>query len=393
MICSFCSLLCDGHASCEKRNQSIERLQCIPLSQRESKLVHAEANLTTAAQKLRLAKRVLLTGRIACVETARAAVLFASKFNATIDFAEAGDLFANVQAIQRIGFFGASLAEIRSHADLIVIVGSDSVLKDFPRLPQVLRCDTHAGRTVLLMGQFEPGAVGAFRDCGFNAWSIRCSQKEIPTALSQWSGRTGDSHLGGAQHSSCTQPLVEKMWSAKYVSVLWSTGGLDFDHRDLWVERLLEWIAQQNETRRCAGLPLSSLDGTFQQVCTWLTGFPGRVRFISGTPTYDPYANDYRRWVRQCMEFGAEGSMVLLVDETASASPFLLNDELVALEPAIDTIHISPASITFPIRLPGYELDSEMFRADQTVLARIRPGDMPNSPVPSAAQWLKRLMR
>jgi formylmethanofuran dehydrogenase subunit B len=162
---------------------------------------------------------------------------------------------------------------------------------------------------------------------------------------------------------------------------------------DLWIERLMQWVAGQNETTRCAGLVLSSLEGSFQQACTWLTGFPGRIQFQQGEPIYDPSLNVYSKWIESAGDRSGN-SAILLVDETLSESPFLDSKDAAGL--SIPCVEISATSSMFPCAIAGAEVAADMFRADQAIVARVdsQVVAQPSSfQLPSAADWLERLCR
>jgi formylmethanofuran dehydrogenase subunit B len=396
MICSFCSLLCDaddlGSIDCRLREKSLVQLSAIrsnrePILVAQAQTQESEQAIATSIRSLRSAKRILITGRIACVQTARAAIELASRYNATIDCSERGYVFRNVQAIQRNGMNSVSLAEARDHADLLIIIGDDSLLERCPRMPFALKNDSKATRTVLLLGQFGADSVLAWRSAGFDTWTVPCQLESVPAALAQWSRWREMS-----DHSPSTGKLEDALSNAQYTSVIWLAASLRVEQPDLWVERLLAWIAGQNELTRCAGLPWSTHDGTFQQVCTWLTGFPGRVRFQDGEPTYDTYTNSYERWIESSSDASDE-SVVVVIDETVPTSEFV--SELATGRGAgVSMVELSAVSERFPTAVAGAEVVADMFRADQTLLARVHPTcDLNSMKTASAAEWLDRLSR
>ncbi len=298
MICPFCSLLCDAanlnEIQCDRRTASVVQFESLRslkagLPRQGKQIAPAFAErITEATESLRAARRILVTGRIASVATARAAVAFAAKFNATIDCAESGHGFKNVLAIQRSGLNSVSLSEARDHSDFLIVVGDDSMLAACPRLPEALFGGKHVPQTVLLLGDFSIATAELWKNAGFDTWSVPCDVKAVPSSLAQWSLCSDQTPSHRSNETHPTKQLFDRMAQAMYTTVVWSAENLKFDQADLWVERLLQWIAGRNETTRCAALPWSSLDGTFQQVSTWLTGFPGRVAFRDGIPQYDP---------------------------------------------------------------------------------------------------------
>ncbi len=346
--------------------------------------------LAIAKESLRLSKRILVTGRIASVATARAAVAFAVKHNATIDCAESGHVFKNALAIQRSGLNSVSLAEARDHSDIIIVLGNDSMLSAVPRMPFALRTGSPRPQTALLLGEFNVAATEAWRQAGFDTWSVPCAIGSIPSALSQWSRWSYGNPGGSLSAKSLTNPLFEQLARAQYTTVLWSAENLQIDQADLWVERLLQWIAGRNDIGRCAALPWASMDATFQQVCTWLTGFPGRVVFRNGVPGYDPQNNSYEQWIARTTVDSSPGTLIVLIDETVAATPFV--DPMVMQAAGVNTvIELTGNSERFPTAIAGVETSADMFRADLTLLAHVFPSSSLDSSVKSAATWLERL--
>lgn len=397
MICPFCSLLCDAddlnQVSCRRRESSLVEVTKMPVwhgsPNRDSAPVwhgspNRDSELSNSKASLRSATRVLVTGRIASVQTARAAVAFAAKYHATIDCAEGGHAFKNILAIQRSGLNSVSLAEARDHSDVLIFVGDDRLLAKTPRMPFALANEKSVKRTVLLLGDFGDASTSNWREAGFDVWCVPCEMNAVPTALAQWS-RWSDSNPNAV---SAAGPLFECLAQARYTTVLWSAENLQMENADLWVERMLQWIANRNETTRCAALPWSSLDGTFQQVCTWLTGFPGRIAFQAGTPEYDPSGSSYLEWLSKKPTNEKVKSVLVVIDETASETPFL---EVSDLPTDTQVIEVTAKSQTFPTAIAGVEVAADMFRADQTLLARVEPSVEARSDAKSAAHWLEAL--
>jgi formylmethanofuran dehydrogenase subunit B len=388
MICPFCSLLCDAddlnQVNCRRRESSL--VEVTKMRSLHGSPSRDSESIPNAINALRSATRILVTGRIASVQTARAAVAFAAKYNATIDCAEGGHAFKNILAIQRSGMNSVSLAEARDHSDVFIVVGDDQLLANVPRIPSALANEKDGKRTVLLLGDFSEASMSIWREADFDVWCVPCELNSVPTAVAQWS-RWSDSNRDSM---GVAGPLFEQLAKARYTTVLWSAENLQIENADLWVERMLQWIATRNEVTRCAALAWSSLDGTFQQVCTWLTGFPGRVAFQAGTPEYDPCRFSYQEWLAKKPTNEKIKSVLVIIDETASATPFLEASELPA-----DTrvIAVTSNAKTFPTAIAGVEIAADIFRADQTLLARVEPSVETRSDAKSAAHWLEALSR
>ena len=395
MICPFCSLLCDAEnldtVQCARRSASLVQIASHRLGQSGD----VEAKRRFATESLQRAKRVLVTGRITSVQTARAVVAFAATHNATLDCADSGHAFKNILAIQRSGLNSVSIAEARDHSDFMIVIGNDALLQAVPRMPFSLRNSRKQRQVVMLLGEYGNESVVAWRSAGFETWAVHCELKETAKALCHWShwsdqvSKSG-SELGETLKKSSSTPLLDAMALAHYTTVLWSAENLDFAQADLWVETLLQWISTRNDTKRCAGLPWSSSDGTFVQVCTWLTGFPGRLSFREGQPHYDPNRFAYEQWIQNESTGNARDSIVVLIDES-SIGEQLLKPFLPGVLDRNMVIELTPNSELFPTAIAGFDGSADMFRADQTLLAHVSPKEHRPSIRQPAAYWLKGL--
>ena len=83
-------------------------------------------------------------------------------------------------------------------------------------------------------------------------------------------------------------------------------------------------------------------------------------------------------------------SIVVLIDETASLTPFL-NPETLQASGQYSVIELTGNSKRFPTAVAGVEVTAEIFRADQTVLASVSPERKLGLSVKSAAEWLEGL--
>ena len=239
MICSFCSLLCDeldlSQIQCDLRSKALVRLEALRSSSTSCNEKGIESNLLVASEKLSKAHQVLITGRIASVQTARAAVALAERLNATIDCAHEGHIFKNILAIQRTGLNSVSIAEARDLTDLFIVLGDDSMLDDCPRMAKALHAESDSvtsPKMVLLLGDFHRSSQRHWEEAGFDVWYIPCALSKIPSTLAQWSSHASRSALATDKSDStaAARPL-KALEDAKYITVLWSATNLARDAR------------------------------------------------------------------------------------------------------------------------------------------------------------------
>jgi formylmethanofuran dehydrogenase subunit B len=407
-LCSFCSLVCeipdqDDRAEgsepwCIKRSGQRKlvplRLASMASAHRsavtsdavvtsDAQESYLESSLRIASQQLCRASSILVTGRIHCVESARASIELARRFDAAIDPWDSDPASDAISAMQRGGGYSVSLGEARDRAELWVVVGQDSLLEQTPRLASAM----HRGESVplLLLGHWSDASIQIFRDAGFDVICIECELEDLPKRLGQWA-RVGQMH----SESQVGQWLS----GTQYTVLLYAPSALDVESRDLWIEALDRWVLQRNETTRAVTLSWGTLQSSFHQTCTWLTGFPGRIQFRQGIPQYDPHGYRAKDWVdRQTANPQAKSrSLLVWVDDSLEELP----RELLELDLPKLIIGPNPGSSNhqadrwLPAGIVGVTHTVNMFRGDQTVLANVHCDCPPGSQMPS--QWLKRFL-
>jgi len=240
------------------------------------------------------------------------------------------------------------------------------------------------------MGNWTNESVILFRSLGFETQAIQMDPCDFPKAIRDWSKLSLDERSHSANLPS------QWMESAEYLTIVWSSSNLNFEASDLWIERLQGWIAEQNSNRRVVSLSLAGSYQTFQQVATWTTGFPGRMRLQcapDGELTVDYQPNRFRS---EAIASLSQSPVVIQVDDTA-----WLPTNTSSIEP---DILISPAwlptcengdtkkqmvepKVFLPCALPGIEVNAQYFRTDSVYSVKVGP------PVPanntSVAELLK----
>jgi formylmethanofuran dehydrogenase subunit B len=406
-FCTFCSLLCQppvserdfGETFCSRRNRELDRMGQWHDEQRlPADATMWESVVEKARSILARSESTLVTGRIHTVDSARAAVRLARRSDAVLDFWESDTAFEAIEAMQRSGSYTVSLAEARDHASLLVVIGSDALVEDYPRLPFEL-ANGHA-KPLLLLGEWSERARKPWLDAGFQAIAVPTSIPLLPRSLTQ--------AVTESQSTGWDSQVGAWLQQSMYTTVLWSMRHLDARHGglpngDLWFESMMQWVAARNETHRCAALVWSGLEGTFQQVCTWLTGFPGRVRFRAGEMEYDPWRFAASRWVED--RYGTEqrqglDALVWIDDSAEDLPPHALgrNVSYIAITPTRPDAG-DDSVLWLPCHRAGVGSTGEFFRGDQTILVRGCDPSCTAGPsglmthLPSAGDWLRELLR
>jgi formylmethanofuran dehydrogenase subunit B len=346
---------------------------------------------------LQKASRIRIGGHVVTVDGSRAVISLAEKLNAFVDIDGSESAFRSIRAVQRAGMITASLSEVRFRSDVIVMIGDDRLLQIYPRLPERfasplgpdhLDKSDSKNRRMVFLGNWSRSSLARFELLGFHVTSLAIDLERIPQLLYQWSRLTEEERLGTSNFPAS--------WiaNAEYLSIVWSAGQLDFAQPDLWIERVYQWIGQHNEKGRCVGFPLSTDYMTFQQVCTWTTGFPGRVQFKNGTIEYQPLTSVYAHSNRSdaAMVHESPFDLEIRIDETLSSLKTISRSTR-------NRIHIAPCSVSdgngliyLPSGIAGVHYDADFFRTDGTVVLKvIAPSNsepLARQPL-SASSWLR----
>jgi formylmethanofuran dehydrogenase subunit B len=398
-FCTCCSLLCEtgsegdnfGASFCSRRNRELDAIR-IWSEHRDtlSSLSTWESTLDEAKSQLANTTDLLVTGRLRSIDTSRGALRIAQRHQAVVDTWESDAAFEGITAFQRVGAATVSLAEARDISELLIVVGGDPLMEDYPRLPAALARGVSI--PVLLLGSWSHAGCKPWLDAGFDVLAIDTQISNIPRSLSEAS--TYASVAGWESQAS------QWLHRSGYATVLWSMKHLNIEHGDLWYESMMGWVARENETRRVGALVWSDLESTFHQVCTWWTGFPGRirfgeVRFGEDSVQYDPSRFTALRWLdsHPIKQLTSSSSLILWIDDSFEDLPTAL------FESGHRCIAISaraPRSDTSVLWLPslpaGLGCESELFRGDNAILVQGQDPYPIAHELPPTAQWLRGLI-
>jgi formylmethanofuran dehydrogenase subunit B len=398
--CPFCGLACDDlDIRVSENSLSAEAKAC----ERGARLFAANSgtpsangsigNLSaplaqcvdSAAVLLREASQPLISGLAADVGGVRAALSMANRIGAIVDHMNSTALSRNLLVLQDSGWIVTTFAEVRSRADFVLIVGTETNSR-FPRFAERLIdpldspfSDGPMQRSVVYLGA-RPKAPADARvlDCPTNKLgevfgALRCLVANRPLQAVRVAGLDMEILNG----------LADEMRKAKYGVVAWAAADLDQPHGELIVQSICGLVSDLNETTRFAGLPLGGNDAdvTANQVTLWQTGLPLRTGFGRGVPEYDAY------------HFGTDR---LLAGRNADVLLWISAFDPLRLPPETDVPTIvlgSPAmrftkapAVFIPVATPGLHHAGHFFRSDGVMAIRLRK--LADSPLPSVAEAL-----
>jgi formylmethanofuran dehydrogenase subunit B len=375
--CPFCALLCDdlsiAHSDpaapagnpCPRSAASLSRLAAPAAASAliDGRSATADAALDAAAQRLASWCQPLFAGLATDIAGARAVYRLAARTGAICDHADGGALMHGQRALQDRGQFTATLAEVRSRAELVVCVGTPAVTR-FPlffRRIGIGEPDSPCRRLVFL-GSAPPAglpadvAVDAVAGSGDLFGDL---QQLNAIAARQWL-RDTDASL---------QQLADRLRDARYAVLVWEAATLP-THGALIVEALNRLVGTLNRSTRAASFGLGGSDGghSVNQTLTWLGGLPLRTRVAHDGLQHEPHRFDTARLLAQ----GAVDGMVWISSFDPQRTPPASALPLVVLgPPAMAPLLRGDACVFIPVATPGLNAAGHLFRTDGPIVVPV----------------------
>ena len=381
-VCPFCALLCDDLVLTRLANRSfaIARNGCrraavdfarAPLAPtpriagRETSLDNA---VRAAARLLRRARQPLFGGLATDVDGMRAAVDLAERCGATLDHAHGETLAAMTRLLQTRGWYAATLSELRNRADLVVLIGIDladryeNLTRRCLRPAQTLDAETLAARRIVYLGATPPGAMVS------GCVALKCSSAAIVDVLRAVLAALKQPTLtvarAGGMSANKIAALVASLRVARYSTLAFAPSALPAP-RDPALALLCEIVDELNRNGRAALLPLGGDDGgqTAVSTCTWLTGYPLRLRY-GATIDYQPTSNATARLLD-----GGGADALLWIDAYGRlgelpAKARLANSIVLG---ASRNARSDRAAVFIPVGTPGLDHAARLVRTDTVV--------------------------
>jgi formylmethanofuran dehydrogenase subunit B len=334
----------------------------------------AEA-IAEAARLLERAQQPVIGGLATDLAGVRAAARLADRTGGVIDHMNSAAMMRTLLVLQDGGYVTTTLSEVRNHADLVIVVGTD-LTKKHPRFFErtianretLFGTDRHCD-VVLLGAPLTPG----LNLPGITASTIPCELTSLLDGLAYLraiiAGRTPFADHGGGVVRATWEELAKKIRAAKYSVFVWAGSALDFPHAELTVQALAELIKDVNRTSRSAGLPLNGADGeaTTDAALTWQTGYGVRTSFGRGYPSHDSYHLATER---------------LLAEQAADLLVWIASFDAARVPPRSDVpqIVLARADMTFErepdvfiaVGIPGVDHAGHLFRGDKVLALPLR---------------------
>ena len=400
-VCPFCSLLCDD-VTVKTTDEGVTpvKLNC-PNASREytrarpdflaPSVRSAGGDLETAKPKdairaaydlIKAAKSPYFGGLGTDLDALRVIHELGSHRGAVVDHMGAQSTLANVGVMQTLGWYTTTLSEIRNRADLVLIVGADCKSRYARFVERVL--EPSAALSTAARKRRRVAYLGPRKNAPsskkFRIENIYCDSDEIVTLLSVLRAHVlGKALANEVPQSAKLAALGESLGQAEYASIVWSTSDFTAPQARLCIESISKMIADLNTTTRAAGLSLGGDDGgmSAMQVSSWRSGYPLRVSYAGGVPSYDPQNNRLDR----LLEAGQVDCLVW-IDAFGRATPptppagmpfiFLGHPQLARR---------IKADVVIPVGLPGIHHKARLVRTDSVVtmpLDRLLPSKLPS---------------
>ncbi len=405
--CCLCGLLCslDGAATesaklqsenlatliriptvqdCHRRNQwlacSSERNAVDRFAKADNGVSdNLSAQVATLAALFKPAHRALLWIDGADVNTTRSVVSLAQAIRGTVHIGQSSGAAAAHRVLANQGWVGSSLAEVASHADLIITLGG-GLRSEAPLLAQRFFKPALAG------GRAEWFHIDAHRDAYLPPASGAHTDENQPNYTAVWPREMWykqlthillalqpesqpEAQLGarqGATKDESVAALVSKLQRAKNTVWLWDAEEFHDAVDELCISRLLAISRLLMLSARCSLLGLDAQVGrvTAQETLLWLTGCSGTADF-DGQRWSQPQSLDHNTLEEWQHVFDS----ILVVRSVPSPHPLpnLTAGHFLVAEQSLLPDRVATSRLT-RVATVGIDCDGHLMRGDRATM-------------------------
>jgi formylmethanofuran dehydrogenase subunit B len=346
-----------------------------------------EEAVAAAARLIGASKQPLIAGLGTDLAGVRAASQLAERAGAALDHMNAAGFVRNLLVLQDSGWITTTLSEVRNHADLLIVAGTDIETR-MPRFFE--RCV--ANRETLFGDRRQCEVVyvgsGPTGEPPVTSTSIiRCDPTRMHEGFAVlrafMAGRPIGAESAAGVPIATWKALAERCRAARYGVIAWMAADLDFPQADMTVQVICELVRDLNRHTRFAGLPLGGSDGdvTADAVILWQTGFGLRTSLASGQPDHDAYHYSAERMLSR-----GEADFLLWVSSfSTTRTPPATETPTVVLGRDGMAFEREP-DVFITVGTPGVDHAGHLFRTDRVVALPLRP--LRRSPHPSVSEVL-----
>lgn len=391
--CCLCGLLCSldrvASSTCPRRTQWIERsaanLAANPAANiRSATTTPLRARIDTIADQFRASRRPLMWIDSADVHTLRCAVALAEAVRGTIHIGQSTGAIASHRVLTSQGWLGSSLAEVASHADLIISLGS-GLHTEAPLLAPRFFAPALIGDRAQwwhIASRDSASPASPWRDLSSHASTCTDHRPLSPNWTAVWPradwyaqlthimlGLQDDSAradaVAGQLHES-TRQLLDRLRSAKNTVWLWDVDEFRDAIDELCIQRLLGISRLLSQTARCGLIGLDAQVGrvTALETLLWLTGCSGTAQF-DGQHWSQPHGLAELAMEQWPTVFDA----IMVVRSLPSVYPLpsLPAGQFLVPQQSLLPDHIGPEKVT-AVASVGVDCDGHVMRGDRATL-------------------------
>lgn len=403
VVCAFCGLGCDD-LEVAVRGRAIRPVKACAEAGRllarqdgpapSARVAGQPASLAQAADAvaglLKASRAAAMTGLGVDLDGLRGLFDIAVTAGASFDHAASEGLFANLEQLSRRGWIASTLAEVRNHCDLLVVLGADpeqSYHRLFERLVPAGGAGDFAAplfvegrRRVVVIGDIlsEPSRRAL---AGHDVTEIVVPPAEVALVAQGLSallaGRpvTSIPALDGAVGEGL-KALADALKAARYSVFTWNAATLGGRDAASVAEAAAQAVDLLSPTTRAAVFPLGGRDNLTgaHQMALWRFGYPLRTAVGGGVARHAP----------ELYATAAALKDADLVLHAASfrpdAPPDFAGGPVIALAHP-DTVFAREPDVFIPVGTPGVDHNGHAFRMDGVVclpLTALRPADLPS---------------
>lgn len=415
--CCLCGLLCSldhaATATCPRRNQWLQPTGTLTAQQSgtagsEVSLASAQSprvtqlatQIETIAAHFHSSRRSLIWIDGADVHTLRCAVDLAAAVRGTIHVGHSTGADVSHRVLVSQGWMGSSLAEVASHADLIISLGSD----------------LHTEAPLLAERFISPAlASGRAQWCHIDSHASTSQENSQPspnwTAVwprSEWYQNLTHLMLGlqnqkmsaqsaAGRMSASTHALLDKLQHSKNPVWIWDVDEFRDDIDELCIHRLLGISRLLSQTARCGLLALDAQVGrvTASETLLWLTGCSGTAQF-DGQHWHQPRALNEM----SLQDWPTAFDSIVVVRSLSSVYPLpnLAASHFVVTQQSLLPDHVPDDKVTH-VGSVGIDSAGHVMRGDRATMLFCQTGEAGSqttpmsSQLPTAAELLEQVRR
>lgn len=396
--CPACGLLCDDIVlnaksltsvknNCTKSISFFEQVLASSTPSIAGKPTDLASAIQAAADILAHSQQALFAGLGTEVQGMRALMQLAAKTGATLDHMHSEGTVRNTLTLQNSGWQTTTLTEVKNHADLILVVGSD-IVSSHPRFFEKLVWNADslfdkATPELIYLAEATTNTAPGISPNGVMPTIVAAETAVLPEIFAALNALANNKHLAvdsiaGIAVTSL-QSILEKLKAAKYAVIVWSASQLKFAQAELTVQSITQLITKLNESNRVAGLALNSGDGdsSVNNTSTWISGYATRNRFNpfnhAAKAEYDAYHFSTQRQLTTC------DALLWISSFNAYPPPNTEVPTIVIGHPNMKFER--PPAVFIPVSIPSLDQTGTMFRMDSAValpLKKLRVSNLPS---------------